>query len=169
MRYSGVVLCALLLCSCATTPSPNACFQDASDAVGWKPIHNPPYHADEMRKLAHQNGVSNQLPHRPEYWFSYFDGRVMLCEPVKQRNCGATIRIRRNGDIQSWSRAYVCLGPVAIRITIGSSESQGASAVSHRGRSMIGIKCLRFAVTQPRVAQPGTSVPPRDGEVPYIR
>jgi hypothetical protein len=51
---------------------------------------------------------------------------------------------------------------------------------------MIGIKCLRSTLVKPRVAQamlmglpllkrlisqtnPGTSVPPRDGEVPYIR
>jgi hypothetical protein len=90
-RYCGVVLSTVLLCGCATTPSPKACFQDASDGVGWKPIRNPPYHADEMRKLAHQNRANDQLPHRPEYWFSYFDGRVMLCEPIKHGSCGATI------------------------------------------------------------------------------
>src|ERR1700719_4066807 len=45
---------------------------------------------DEMRKLAHQNRVNN-LPPRPEYWFRYFDGRVMLCEPVQHSSCGATI------------------------------------------------------------------------------
>ena len=91
VRYCGVVLSIVLLCGCATTPSPKACFQDASDGVGWKPIRNPPSHADEMRKLAHQNRANDQLPHRPEYWFSYFDGRVMLCEPIKHGSCGATI------------------------------------------------------------------------------
>jgi hypothetical protein len=62
-----------------------------SGCVGWKPIRNPPYHADEMRKLAHQNRANDQLPHRPEYWFKYFDGRVMLCERIKDGSCGATI------------------------------------------------------------------------------
>jgi hypothetical protein len=57
VRYCGVALGTVLLCGCETTPTPNACFQDDSDAVGWKPIHNPPYHADEMRNLAHQNRV----------------------------------------------------------------------------------------------------------------
>jgi hypothetical protein len=40
------------------------------------------------------------------------------------------------------------------RLTIGSSDRAGRVLVESRRESMIGIKCLRLTLAQPRVAQP---------------
>jgi hypothetical protein len=42
-----------------------------------------------MRNAAHENRASERQPHQMEYWFSHFDGSVMLCEP-KTNRCGAS-------------------------------------------------------------------------------
>jgi hypothetical protein len=44
-----------------------------------------------MRNAAHENPVAQSR--RIEYWFSYFDGSVMLCEPIKKDGCGASTTI----------------------------------------------------------------------------
>ena len=100
MRQHGAsVLVSLALCGCATVPPPSACFSGPSEAIGWEKLHDPPEQSAEMENAAHANPSINLVAPPVEYWFRYYDGDIMLCEPLKKGACDTrTTRFSKDVD-----------------------------------------------------------------------
>jgi hypothetical protein len=90
MRHSAATLSTLLLCGCTTVSPPADCFLNSGDSVGWTLLRKPPNGSDQMRRLAHDNSAGNSESRRAEYWFTDFDGSVMLCEATRKNGCNTT-------------------------------------------------------------------------------